>query len=108
MIIGTIIFFFFNDTATTEIYTLSLHDALPIYVNNVEYYSYFDTVINTWLIREGGLDIHDGDVIGLCAESHCTFHGPLALPETVSAGPLVGKLGRSSGRHEIGLFSESR
>src|SRR3712207_7988848 len=75
MIIGTIIFFFFNDTATTEIYTLSLHDALPIYVNNVEYYSYFDTVINTWLIREGGLDIHAGAVIGLCAESHCTFHG---------------------------------
>src|SRR5260370_30774126 len=26
-----ILFFFFNDTATTEIYTLSLHDALPIY-----------------------------------------------------------------------------
>ena len=76
------------------------------HVNNVEYYSYFDTVINTWLIREGGLDIHDGEVIGLCAESHCTFHGSLAFPEVVGAGLRVGHLGRSSVRHEIGLFSE--
>ena len=76
------------------------------HVNNVEYYSYFDTVINTWLIREGGLDIHDGDVIGVCAESHCTFMGPLAFPETVSAGLRVGHLGRSSVKYEIGLFGE--
>ena len=43
------------------------------HVNNVEYYAFFDTVINAWLIREGGLDIHAGAVIGLCAESHCEF-----------------------------------
>ena len=77
------------------------------HVNNVEYYSYFDTVINTWLIREGGLDIHGGGVIGLCAESHCTFRGPLAFPESVDAGLRVGHLGRSSVKYEIGLFSES-
>lgn len=76
------------------------------HVNNVEYYSYFDTVINTWLIREGGLDIHGGDVIGLCAESHCQYHGPLAFPETVHAGLRVAHLGRSSVRYEIGLFRE--
>ncbi len=76
------------------------------HVNNVEYYSYFDTVINTWLIREGGLDIHAGAVIGLCAESHCAFTGPLAFPETVDAGLRVGRLGRSSVRYEIGLFGE--
>jgi acyl-CoA thioester hydrolase len=76
------------------------------HVNNVVYYSYFDTVINRWLIHEGGLDIHDGDVIGLCAESHCEFHGPLAFPEVVSAGLRVGHLGRSSVRYEIGLFGE--
>jgi acyl-CoA thioester hydrolase len=76
------------------------------HVNNVDYYSYFDTVINTWLIREGRLDIHAGDVIGVCAESHCEFHGPLAFPETVDAGLRVGKLGRSSVRYEIGLFPE--
>ena len=78
------------------------------HVNNVEYYSYFDTVINTWLIREGGLDIHAGEVIGVCAESHCEFHGPLAFPETVDAGLRVGRLGRSSVRYEIGLFGEER
>jgi acyl-CoA thioester hydrolase len=76
------------------------------HVNNVEYYSYFDTVINTWLIREGGLDIHHGGVIGLCAESHCSYKAALAFPETVHAGLRVGKLGRSSVRYEIGLFRE--
>ena len=76
------------------------------HVNNVEYYSFFDTVINAWLIREGGLDIHAGGVIGLCAESHCSFLAPLAFPDEVRAGLRVGHLGRSSVRYEIGLFSE--
>ena len=76
------------------------------HVNNVEYYAFFDTVINAWLIREGGLDIHGGEVIGLCAESHCEFHAALAFPETVTAGLRVGNLGRSSVRYEIGLFAE--
>ncbi len=76
------------------------------HVNNVEYYSYFDTVINTWLIREGGLDIHAGDTIGFCAESHCKFLGPLAFPEMVHAGLRVAHLGNSSVRYEIGLFRE--
>ena len=76
------------------------------HVNNVEYYAFFDTIINAYLIAEGGLDIHDGAVIGLCAESHCTFHAALAFPEVVDAGLRVGKLGRSSVRYEIGLFRE--
>jgi acyl-CoA thioester hydrolase len=74
------------------------------HVNNVEYYSFFDTVINAWLIEEGGLDIHRGTVIGLCAESHCAFHASLVFPETVRAALRVGHLGRSSVRYEIGLF----
>ena len=78
------------------------------HVNNVEYYAFFDTVINAWLIGEGGLDIHHGEVIGLCAESHCTFHAALAFPETVDAGLRVARLGRTSVRYEIGLFSEGR
>ena len=76
------------------------------HVNNVEYYAFFDTVINAFLVRSGGLDIHDGPVIGLCAESHCSFTGPLAFPETVTAGLRVAHLGRSSVRYEIGLFRE--
>jgi acyl-CoA thioester hydrolase len=74
------------------------------HVNNVEYYAFFDTVINAYLMRDGGLDIHRGAVIGLCAESHCEFHAPLAFPETVQAGLRVGHLGRSSVRYEIGLY----
>jgi acyl-CoA thioester hydrolase len=76
------------------------------HVNNVEYYSFFDTVINAWLVAEGGLDIHRGPVIGLCVESHCEFHAPLAFPDTVEAALRVGHLGRSSVRYEIGLFRE--
>jgi acyl-CoA thioester hydrolase len=76
------------------------------HVNNVEYYAYFDTVINAYLITEGGLDIHAGDVIGLCAESRCEFRAALAFPETVQAGLRVAQLGRSSVRYEIGLFGE--
>jgi acyl-CoA thioester hydrolase len=78
------------------------------HVNNVEYYSYFDTVINTWLIREGGLDIRNGSIIGVCAESHCRFLDSLAFPEAVDAGLRVAKLGRTSVRYEIGLFREGR
>ena len=74
------------------------------HVNNVEYYSYFDTVINMFLIGEGGLDIHRGNAIGLCAESHCRFLGELTFPGTVDAGLRVEKLGNSSVRYGIGLF----
>jgi acyl-CoA thioester hydrolase len=74
------------------------------HVNNVEYYSFFDTVINTWLIEEGSLDIHRGEVIGLCAESHCDFRATIAFPETIEAGLRVGHLGRSSARYELALF----
>jgi len=76
------------------------------HVNNVEYYAVFDTVINEFLIREGGLDIHRGPVIGLCAESHCGFRAAFAFPEVIVAGLRVGHLGRSSVRYELGLYSE--
>jgi acyl-CoA thioester hydrolase len=76
------------------------------HVNNVQYYSFFDTVINEYLISAGGLDIHAGAVIGVCAESHCTYRAALAFPETVRAGLRVAALGRSSVRYEIGLFGE--
>jgi acyl-CoA thioester hydrolase len=76
------------------------------HVNNVVYYSYFDTVINTWLIERAGLDIHAGALIGLCAESHCKFLAPIEFPQIVLAGLRVEKLGRSSVRYGIALFVE--
>ena len=74
------------------------------HVNNVEYYAFFDTVINAWLIREGGLDIHGGEVIGVCAESHCEYRDAVAFPDVVDAALRVGHLGRSSVRYELALF----
>ena len=76
------------------------------HVNNVEYYSFFDTAINAWLIREGGLDIERGEVIGLCVESHCEFKAALSFPEPIEVGLRVGKLGTSSVRYELGIFRE--
>ena len=86
-----------------EITTRWMDNDVYGHVNNVQYYSYFDTVINEYLIAEGGLDIVHGPVIGLCAESHCTYHGPLAFPDAVEAWLRVGHLGRSSVRYEIAL-----
>lgn len=74
------------------------------HVNNVVYYSYFDTVINAYLIERGGLDVHAGAVIGVCAESHCKFVAAIAFPETIEAGLRVEHLGRTSVRYGIGLF----
>ncbi len=77
------------------------------HVNNVVYYSYFDTVINRYLITEGGLDIAGGSVIGLCVESRCRYRKPIAFPEDVDAGLRVAKLGRSSVTYEIGIFARA-
>ena len=76
------------------------------HVNNVVYYSYFDTVINEYLIREGGLDILDGAAIGYCVESQCRYLAPLAFPEVIDAGLRVAHLGKSSVRYEIALFPQ--
>ncbi len=73
------------------------------HVNNVVYYSYFDTVINAYLIAHG-LDIEAGAQIGLCVESSCRYFSPLAFPVQVEAGLCVATLGRSSVRYGIGLF----
>ena len=78
------------------------------HVNNVVYYSYFDTVINRFLIEQGGLDIHEAKVIGVAAESGCRFRESFAYPETIDAGLRVGHLGNSSVRYEIGLFREGQ
>ena len=76
------------------------------HVNNVVYYSYFDTVVNRWLIEAGALDIHGGSVIGLVVETQCHYFAPLAFPQTLDAGLCVAHLGRSSVRYEIGLFAQ--
>ena len=74
------------------------------HINNVVYYSYFDTVVNRYLIEAGVLDVQHGAVIGLVVETHCNYFSPLSFPQTVDTGLRVAKLGASSVRYEIGLF----
>jgi acyl-CoA thioester hydrolase len=74
------------------------------HVNNVVYYSWFDTAVNAHLIEAGALDLEHGSVIGLVVETHCNYFAPLAFPQAVDAGLRVAQVGRSSVRYEIGLF----
>jgi len=76
------------------------------HVNNVVYYSWFDTAVNATLIEQGVLDIHGGQTIGLVIETQCNYFAPLAFPQTIEAGIRVAKLGTSSVRYEVGLFAE--
>ena len=76
------------------------------HVNNAVHYSYFDSVVNAWLVEKGALDIHKSTVIGLVVETGCQYFAPLTYPETVTAGLRVAHVGRSSVRYEVGLFGE--
>ena len=70
------------------------------------YYAYFDTVINHYLVQAGGLDPHEGQVIGFAVETQCQFLKPIVFPEIIDAGVRVAKLGNSSVRYEIGIFKQ--
>lgn len=76
------------------------------HVNNVVYYSWFDTVVNEYLIRTGALEIETSPVIGLVVETHCNYFSPLAFPQTVIGALRVARIGSSSVRYEVGLFAE--
>ena len=74
------------------------------HVNNVIYYSYFDTVVNGYLIDQGVLDIEESSIIGLVVETQCRFFKPITFPDTVHAGLRVARLGDRSVSYEIGLY----
>ena len=74
------------------------------HLNNVVYYSLFDTVVNRTLIEAGALDIERSEVIGLVVETHCNYFASLAFPQSIDAGLRVASMGASSVRYEIGLF----
>lgn len=76
------------------------------HVNNVVYYSWFDTAVNAHLIEAGVLDIHGGAVIGLVVETGCRYAAPLAFPQAIDAGIRAAHIGISSVRYEVGLFAE--
>jgi len=76
------------------------------HVNNVTYYSYFDTAANRYLIEEGQLDISDGTIVGFVVNSGCEYHAPITYPESVEAGVRVDRLGNSSVQYGIAIFKE--
>jgi len=77
------------------------------HVNNVVYYSYFDTVVNEYLIRAGVLDVERSEIIGLVVETQCRYFSELSFPQTVHAGLRVARIGTSSVRYEIGIFADA-
>ena len=92
--------------AWSKIPTRWMDDDIYGHVNNVVYYSYFDTAVNGNLIRATGQDIRSQDAIGIVVESGCTFHRELSFPQVIEAGLLVEKIGNSSITYRVGLFIE--
>ena len=92
--------------AFREISTRWMDNDIYGHVNNVVYYSWFDTAVNAYLIEQGALDIHQGEAIGLVIETQCNYFAPLAFPQTIDAGIRVARLGGSSVRYEVGLFAQ--
>lgn len=76
------------------------------HVNNVTYYSYFDTVANEYLIQHGGLDIEHSSVIGLVVESGCSYHAPVSYPQRLRAGLRVDRLGNRAVTYGIAIFTD--
>jgi acyl-CoA thioester hydrolase len=76
------------------------------HVNNVTYYSYFDSAANRYLIEQGGLDIGDGRIVGYVVNSGCQYHAPVTYPEAIEAGLRVDRLGNSSVQYGIAIFRE--
>ena len=76
------------------------------HINNVVYYSFFDTVVNQFLIEQGLLDVEVGAIIGLVVETQCRYFNPIAFPDVVHAGLRVAHLGNSSVRYELAIFKQ--
>lgn len=76
------------------------------HVNNVMYYSYFDTVTNSYLIKHAGLDIQNDDVVGFIVNSTCDYFAPIAYPENIDVGLRVNKLGGKSVEYGLAIFKE--
>jgi acyl-CoA thioester hydrolase len=92
----------------TDITTRWMDNDIYGHVNNVVYYSYFDSVANKYLIEEGGLDIQQAKVIGFVVASACEYKSPIAYPEPIEAGFRVNKLGNSSVEYGVAIFQQGQ
>lgn len=89
-----------------EIQTRWMDNDVYRHVNNVTYYSWFDTVVARFLLGTGAINLTDSPVIGVVVETLCRYHAPVAFPETVTAGLRVERLGNTSIRYGIAIFRE--
>jgi acyl-CoA thioester hydrolase len=76
------------------------------HINNVEYYAFFDTVVNGHLIERGVLDLDGGGPVGLVVETSCSYFAPLAFPDRLDGGLRVDRIGASSVRYGVAIFRE--
>jgi len=76
------------------------------HINNALYYTYFDTVVNTFLIERGGLDIANSPVVGFIVSSTCNYHAPLAFPDAIDAGMKINRIGNSSVEYGVAVFKQ--
>lgn len=88
----------------TPIQTRWMDNDAYAHVNNVVYYSFFDTIVNGFLVAEGALDIETGPVIGLVVETQCAYYAPAAFPDMLTGTLRVAHIGTSSVRYELGIF----
>lgn len=88
-----------------DITTRWMDNDVYAHVNNVIYYSWFDTVVNGWLLEQNLLDFTGSSTVGLVVETHCSYFSSIAFPDLVRAGLRVAHLGTSSVRYEVGLFA---
>lgn len=88
----------------TEIATRWMDNDIYGHINNVHYYSFFDTAVNRYLIDRGVLDIHKGQIIAFVVDTACSYARPLAFPDKVTVGLRVSAIGNSSVRYELGIF----
>lgn len=89
-----------------EIPTRWMDNDVYRHVNNVTYYSWFDTIVARFLLGSGAINLTDSPVIGVVVETLCRYHAPIAFPETVTAGLRVERLGTTSLRFGIAIFRE--
>jgi acyl-CoA thioester hydrolase len=89
-----------------EIPTRWMDNDVYRHVNNVTYYSWFDTAVARFLLESGAINLTDSPVVGVVVETLCRYHAPIAFPDTVTAGLRVERLGSTSIRYGLGIFRE--
>lgn len=74
------------------------------HVNNVQYYSYFDSAANQYLIEHGGMNLPTAEVVGFVVSSNCNYYAPITYPQVLEIGFRVNKVGTTSAEYGLSIF----